>query len=91
MSVLPRNDAGYFHLTDKGWVRCDNLPYPADRIETWKYEEDRPASDAKEQVRLTRIWCAPHMTEAERGTIRARFGNAVSPNEDRHLILDCLV
>ncbi|HVZ68360.1 MAG TPA: hypothetical protein VG891_02780 [Rhizomicrobium sp.] len=91
MSVPPQNDAGYFHLTEKGWIRHDNLPYPADRIETWRYEGARPAQYAKEQIRLTRIWCDPHKTEAQRGLIRAQFGNAVAPSEDRHLILDCLV
>ena len=57
---FPRCDSGYFHLTPKGWVRKDIAPFPEDRCETWLYEMEWPAEDAKEQVILTKIWVSPN-------------------------------
>ena len=83
-------DFGYFHLTSKGWTRCDEPPFPGDRIETWQYEEERPADGVKDRIRLTRIWCAAGIPEAQLTALHARFGEAVVPDPDRHIILDCI-
>lgn len=83
-------DFGYFHLTGEGWVRKDTQPFPAGRLETWRYEEERPAIDAKERIRLTRIWHDPSATEHQLEALHAHFGEAVCPDADRHITLDCL-
>ncbi len=49
MSEFPKTDRGYFHLTEHGWMRQDLPPFPANRAETWRYEMERPAEDAKER------------------------------------------
>ena len=82
----PKFESGYFHLTEDGWVRADTEPYPAGRIETWKFETYVPAADAKEQVRLVRIWINPGACGNE---ARARFGNPIMPGPDRNISLEC--
>jgi hypothetical protein len=82
-------DRGDYHLTAKGWIRKDTEPYPADRLETWRYEMVQPAADAKAQVRLTRIWARADLSETQSTALHARFGEAVLPSPERHVILDC--
>jgi len=82
-------DFGFYHLTSKGWSRKDSEPFPDDRYETWQYEEERPASDAKDRIHLTRVWRRPGTTTAELEKLHVRFGEAVTPDADRHLTLDC--
>jgi hypothetical protein len=89
--AFQKDDFGYFHLTERGWIRRDALPFPSDRVETWRYEEERPASDAKDRIRLTRIWSDHTVTDYRRNELRIKFGNAIAPTEDRHLVIDCLV
>jgi hypothetical protein len=86
-----QSDEGYFHLTPDGWVRIDRKPYPANRVETWKYQMEKPALDAKARVRLSRLWVLPAANEASRDALRVRFGDAVMPNPDRNVELDCRV
>jgi hypothetical protein len=50
-SQTPERDSGDFHLTAKGWIRKNTEPFPADRLETWRYEMVQPSGDAKAQVR----------------------------------------
>ena len=83
------SDSGHFHLTANGWIRTDNEPFPKDRVETWKYEMECPALDAKEQVRLTRIWISPDITETQSAALHEHNGEAVPPAHDRHITLDC--
>lgn len=83
------SDFGYFHLTSQGWIRQDALPFPAERLETWQYEEERPAEDAKDRIRLTRIWRKPGIAETQLESLHTNFGEAVSPDVDRHITLDC--
>jgi hypothetical protein len=85
------NDSGLFHLTAKGWVRKDFAPYPQDRVETWRYDMERPHPDAKEQAHLTRIWVSADVSDTQLQDFRKRFGDALTPTADRHLILDCRV
>lgn len=88
-SAFVHGDFGYFHLTSQGWVRKDTQPFPADRMETWQYEEERPAEDAKDRIRLTRIWHKPNTAATELERLHAHFGEAISPDIDRHITLDC--
>ncbi len=88
---LPQTDSGLFHLTANGWVRKDFAPYPPDRAESWQYEMERPYPDAKEIVHLTRIWISPDMPDSQLQELRKRYGGAVMPTADRHVILDCYV
>ncbi|HWA31105.1 MAG TPA: hypothetical protein VG867_08400 [Rhizomicrobium sp.] len=89
MPRFPLTDSGFFHLTAHGWLRQDKHPFPKDRIETWEYEMERPAEDAKEQVRLARIWTSAGMPAARRDEIYAKFGDAVAATPERHVTLDC--
>lgn len=84
----PISDEGYFHLTENGWLRQDMEPFPTTRLETWHYETTTPSSAHKELVHLTRIWIAPG-PEAEIAAIRHRYGDAVEPSPNRHIVLDC--
>ena len=84
----PISDEGYLHLTGKGWVRCDVEPFPADRLETWHYETNTPSPAHKELVHLTRIWTATR-TDAEIDAARHRYGEAVEPSANRHIVVDC--
>ncbi len=90
-SNTTQSDFGYFHLTSNGWIRKDVLPFPSDRLETWRYEEERPAEDAKDRIRLTRIWSAAGVLETQLVALHAHFGEAVVPDQDRHIVLDCVV
>jgi len=82
---------GYFHLTPAGWTRKDHEPPPYDRLETWKYELERPAVDAKDEIRLTRIWLSAAVTEAQSIFLHTRHGEAIAPTRGRNINLDCHV
>jgi hypothetical protein len=83
------HDEGYFHLSPRGWCRKDKQPFPWDRFETWHYEMDRPSAVAKQQVHLTRIWIRRDVPESERRTLRGRFGEAVAPEVDKSILVQC--
>jgi hypothetical protein len=68
------SDAGYFHLTEKGWVREDDEPFPAYRIETWRYSMHQASGWSREQRSLSCEWVAPNLDRAERDKIREKFG-----------------
>jgi hypothetical protein len=85
------HDEGYFHLTPHGWVRQDNQPFPDDRVETWRYEMDCPAEDAKDQVCLTRVWFAPGTVEKARDALRSSFGQPLMATPERNVTLECLI
>ena len=85
-SGYPIFESGYFHLTQEGWVRQDREPFPAARIETWRYEAYVPAEDAKEQVSLTRVWTR---RGANGDALHMRFGEPVLPSRQRNVILEC--
>jgi hypothetical protein len=91
MSEYPKRDSGFFHLTPQGWVRWDQRPFPADRVETWSYEMECPAEDAKEQVCLTRIWGNARITAQDHEIISARFGEPLRPTLERNVMLECEV
>ena len=84
--AAPSRVEGYLHLTPTGWVRRDAAPYPKDRVETWRYEAERPSDDAKERVRLTRIW---HDASDAGARLHLRYGEAVTPSADRNVLLCC--
>jgi hypothetical protein len=86
-----KDDQGYFHLTPKGWIRADREPYPRERVETWEYKMEQPADDAKQRVRLTRVWYDSTQCDASRDALRDRFGDAVEPAPDRNVLLACRV
>jgi hypothetical protein len=85
------SDKGYFHLTPIGWVRCDQAPFPQDRVETWRYEMEQPESDAKENDRLTRVWFDTRVPMVSRERLRTLYGEAVAPRPDRRLTIQCEV
>lgn len=80
-------DRGYLHLTPAGWIRCDAVPFPADRVETWLYEMDQPEEDAKEMDCLTRLWISDAKSAEEIEQLRAKFGDPVPPAKDRKITL----
>lgn len=84
-----RSDEGFFHLTPTGWVRKDHGLVPEERVETWLYRMERPSPSAKARVRLTRIWTSQDIDEHSRDALRARFGDAVTPNADQNVLLTC--
>jgi hypothetical protein len=84
-------DKGYLHLTTQGWVRADAQPFPHDRIETWRWEMERPANDAKERDRLTRVWVSLDWSLATAKRLRAEFGEPVAPTADRVIDIQCVV
>jgi len=89
MSVYPKSDRGYFHLTEHGWVRHDALPFPADRVETWQYEMECQAQDARERVCLTRIWRRSGIAPEIHQSLHKRFGGPIPLSPDRNITLEC--
>ena len=90
MSDASKSDSGFFHLTPNGWTRQDGEPFPADRIETWRYEMELPAEDAKERVCLTRVWSDPDASAEEVENLRGRFGDPMTATPERNITLECL-
>ena len=82
-------ETGYFHLTSTGWTRKDSYPLPPNRLETWKYELERPAPDAKDEVTLTRIWISKDVTDAQSIALHTQHGEAVESTHERNVILHC--
>jgi hypothetical protein len=72
-----QQDRRYFHLTPRGWIRQDHLPYPQDRVETWVYEIKRPAEDAEEEATLVQLWSNPAMKASACDALRAWFAQTV--------------
>jgi len=91
MREFPRTDRGYFHLTPHGWMRQDLPPFPADRAETWRYELECPAPDAKERVCLTKIWSRPDLSAEGLAALQSRYGEPLLPTPDRNVTLECSV
>jgi hypothetical protein len=91
MSAYPRADDGYFHLTDTGWVRHDWQPFPSDRLETWKYEMECAAEDAKEQVCLTKVWSNPNTSGEHIAAMQRQFGQPLNPAKGRNVKFECKV
>lgn len=89
MNNFPKTDHGYFHLTNDGWTRHDFLPFPSNRIETWHYEMDWPAEDAKERVCLTKIWSLPGADHGTLEALHARYGEPLPPTRERNVTLEC--
>ena len=85
--AFPKADSGYFHLTEDGWVRKDDHPFPDNRLETWRYEMECGSDADKENVHLTRIWSGTAPDRANR--LRQRYGEAIAPSHERHIIVDC--
>lgn len=86
MTQYPIMDEGYYHLTRHGWVRKDHAPFPNDRIETWAYEMECPAEDAKERVCLRRTWKARHSEACQ--SLRGFFGTPVPLTAGRNITLE---
>jgi hypothetical protein len=88
---ISENENGYFHLTPNGWLRKDSEPFPPYRLETWKYQLERPAQDAKDEVTLTRVWISEDVTDAQSVVLHVRHGEAVQAMLTRNVVLDCHV
>jgi hypothetical protein len=91
MPSYPEKELGFFHLRADGWTRKDTQPFPEDRLETWAYEREIPAEDAKERVCLTRIWTRPGMSTNGLNAFHAFFGEALYPTPGRNVTLECEV
>lgn len=88
---FPKTERGYFHLTPRGWERRDTGPFPSDRCETWLYEMEREASDAKEQITLARIWHCPDYDPALNKDLHTLFGDPMQPTANRNVTLKCYI
>lgn len=67
------SDDGHFHLTPSGWVRQDDEPFPADRIETWHYSMHQASGWSREHRTLSCVWVSPNISRAERDLVREQF------------------
>ena len=76
-------------ITQTGWTRKDSEPPPSGCLETWRYELDRPAPDAKDEVTLTRIWISKDVTDAQSIALHTQHGEAVESTHERNVILHC--
>lgn len=88
MSEFPKTDSGYFHLTEHGWMRQNLPPFPADRAETWQYEMECLAEDAKERVLLTKIWSRPGLAGEKLAALHRRYGEPLAPTPERNVTLE---
>ena len=91
MSSYPEKEHGFFHLLADWWTRKDTQPFPADRLETWAYEREIPAEDAKERVCLTRTWKRPGMSTDGLNAFHAVLGEALYPTPARNVTFECEV
>jgi hypothetical protein len=89
MKKFPLGEQGVIHLTPNGWVRRDRAPFPKDRLESWSFERERPAEDAKEQVCLTRTWICAGSAKDVRAALHNRFGAPFQPNRTRNVLMEC--
>lgn len=89
MSDYPIAECGMFHLTPAGWTRKDRAPFPDDRLESWYFEREQPAEDAKERVCFMRRWVHHDASQTTRDALHARFGMPYKPDPTRNLILEC--
>ena len=87
-SAYPKSESGYFHLTPDGWMRKDDKPFPENRLETWRYDMECATDADKEQVHLARVWVSD-TPSAQLDATRKRFGDAIPPAHDRHIVIDC--
>lgn len=88
MPTYPSEDTGFYHLTNNGWVRKDQAPFPPARLETWSYQAEFPAEDAKERIYLTRVW-KDEGAAGMREILHHRFGMPIVPQPDRNITLEC--
>lgn len=86
--TYPISDRGFYHLTRHGWVRKDYAPFPDDRIETWSYDMECLADDAKERVCLRRTWKARGWDQQECQNLRTRFGPPIPVTAERNITLE---
>jgi len=89
--AYPQHERGFFHLTENGWLRCDFEPFPLGRIETWQFVLQCQAEDAKENVRLTRVWSKPGFNAERLLRLHSRFGQPLEPTPQRNVTLECRV
>lgn len=76
-------DHGYFHLTPDGWLRKDDEPFPAERVETWEYDMTQASGWSKENISLTCVWVSDATARSERNDLRKRFGFPFSRDRRR--------
>jgi hypothetical protein len=88
MARYPITDEGFYHLTSRGWERKDHAPFPDDRVETWAYQMECLAEDAKEHVCLKRMWKCQNWDQQEARILRARFGTPVPVTVERNITLE---
>jgi len=89
MTDYPRIERGFYHLLADGWHRKDRQPFPADRLETWAYEMEQLAEDAKERICLTRTWKSHDVSAEGLNALHTRFGEALAPTTCRNVTLEC--
>ncbi|HWU54119.1 MAG TPA: hypothetical protein VN175_01375 [Rhizomicrobium sp.] len=89
MADYPRIEHGFYHLLSDGWCRKDHQPFPEERLETWSYEMEQPAEDAKEHINLTRTWKRPGISAEGLQAFHVYFGEALLPSVCRNVTLEC--
>ena len=90
MDEFPKLESGVMHLTPAGWVRKDHAPFPKDRLESWTFDREQPADDAKESICMTRFWLHQG-AEADRAALSARFGLPFQATPLCNITLGCEV
>ena len=91
LASYPKIERGFYHLMSDGWHRKDQMPFPEDRLETWAFEMEQPAEDAKERIYLTRTWTRPGMSPEGLNAFHHCFGEALRPTVSRNVTLECEV
>ena len=78
------SDEGAFHLTPAGWLRVDEEPFPADRIETWRYSMYQALGWSREHKSLYCEWVDPAIAREERDLLRKKYGwpDGLAPSRD---------
>ena len=78
------SDEGAFHLTPAGWLRVDDEPFPADRIETWRYSMHKASGWSREHRSLYCEWADHAIAREERDTLRKKYGwpYGLTPSRD---------
>ena len=78
------SNEGAFHLTPAGWLRVDDEPFPADRIETWRYSMHQASGWSREHRSLYCEWGDQAIAREERDTLRKKYGwpYGLTPSRD---------
>ena len=72
------DDAGFYHLLPRGWVRQDKEPFPNDRIETWRFTMHQSWVTQPEYYDFRCVWADDKVSEKTRSEFRAKIGMPIA-------------